>query len=145
MAWIAAVAGPGTGYLALVAPMIIIGAGLALAIPAVTRSVTSTVPPADIGRASAAFTTMRQLGGAFGVAVLGAAFAATGSYATPAAFSHGFTAAFAVAAGLALAGTAAGAVLTGRRNPSPAVPAGPGRAVSASEAVEPEPHLRPMG
>jgi EmrB/QacA subfamily drug resistance transporter len=82
VAWIAAVAGPGTGYLALVAPMTIIGAGLALAIPAVTRSVTSTVPPADIGRASAAFTTMRQLGGAFGVAVLGAAFTATGSYAT---------------------------------------------------------------
>ena len=102
VAWIAAAAGPGTGYLALVAPMIIIGVGFALAIPAVTRSVTSTVPPADIGTASAAFTTMRQLGGAFGVAVLGAAFAATGSYATPAAFSHGFTTAFAVAAGLAL-------------------------------------------
>ena len=88
VAWIAAVAGPGTGYLALVTPMTIIGVGLALAIPAVTRSVTSTVPPADIGTASAAFTTMRQLGGAFGVAVLGAAFAATGGYATPAAFSH---------------------------------------------------------
>jgi EmrB/QacA subfamily drug resistance transporter len=116
-AWIAAAAGPGTGYLALLGPMILIGAGLALAIPAVTRSVTSTVPPADIGTASAAFTTMRQLGGAFGVAVLAAAFGATGSYATPAAFSHGFTAAFAVAAGLALAGTAAGAFL-----PSPLEP-----------------------
>jgi hypothetical protein len=51
--------------------MTIVGAGLALAIPAVTRSVTSTVPPEDIGTASGAFTTMRQLGGAFGVAVLG--------------------------------------------------------------------------
>jgi hypothetical protein len=133
VAWIAAAAGPGTGYLALAAPMIIIGAGFALAIPAVTRAVTSTVPPVDIGTASAAFTTMRQLGAAFGVAVLGAAFAATGSYATPAAFSHGFTTAFAVAAGLALAGTAAGTILPGPRNrPSPTVPAGPGRAVTAS-------------
>jgi EmrB/QacA subfamily drug resistance transporter len=114
VAWIAAVAGPGTGYLALVTPMTLIGVGFALAIPAVTRSVTSTVPPADIGTASAAFTTMRQLGGAFGVAVLGAAFAATGDYATPAAFSTGFTTAFAVAAGLALAGAAAGTILTGR-------------------------------
>jgi hypothetical protein len=104
-------AGPGTGYLALVAPMTIIGVGFALAIPAVTRSVTSTVPLADIGTASAVFTTMRQLGGAFGVAILGAAFAATGGYATPAAFSNGFTTAFAVAAGFALAGTAAGAFL----------------------------------
>jgi hypothetical protein len=102
--------------------MTIIGVGFALAIPAVTRSVTSTVLPADIGTASAAFTTMRQLGGALGVAVLGAVFAATGGFATPATFSHGFTAAFAVAAGLALAGTAAGIILPGRGNrPSPAV------------------------
>jgi len=128
VAWIAAVAGPGTSYVALVTPMIIIGVGLALAVPAATRSVTSTVPRADIGTASAAFTTMRQLGGAFGVAVLGAVFAATGGYATPAAFSRGFTTAFAVATGLALAGAAAGTVLTGRGNrPSPE----PGRAGSA--------------
>jgi EmrB/QacA subfamily drug resistance transporter len=110
-AWIAAVAGPGSGYLALVVPMALIGAGLALAIPAVTRSVTSGVPSADIGTASGAFATMRQLGGAFGVAIMGAAFAATGSYASPGAFSHGFIVAFRVAAGLALAGAAAGAIL----------------------------------
>jgi EmrB/QacA subfamily drug resistance transporter len=120
--WIAAVAGPGTGYPALITPMFLIGAGLALAIPAATRSVTSNVPPADIGTASGAFTTMRQLGGAFGVAILAAAFAATGSYASPAAFSRGFTTAFLVAAGLALAGAATGAVLPGLRDrPSSAV------------------------
>jgi EmrB/QacA subfamily drug resistance transporter len=115
VAWIAAVAGPGVSYLALVTPMIFIGIGFALSIPAATRSVTSTVPPGDIGTASAAFSTMRQLGGAFGVAVLGAAFAATGGYATSAAFSRGFTVALAVSAGLAVAGAAAGTVLTGRR------------------------------
>jgi EmrB/QacA subfamily drug resistance transporter len=122
-AWIAAVAGPGGGYPAMIAPMTLIGIGLALAMPAVTRSVTSSVPPADIGVASGAFSTMRQLGGAFGVAVIGAVFAATGSYATPAAFSHGFVVAFTVAAGIALAGAAAGAVLPGRsrhRAPAPA-------------------------
>jgi hypothetical protein len=136
VAWIAATAGPGTGYLALITPMTMIGAGLALAIPAVTRSVTSTVPAADIGTASAAFTTMRQLGGAFGVAVLGAAFAATGGYATPAAFSRGFTTAYAVAAGLALAGAAAGTVLRGRGDrPSPAASPEPGTVGSASRAV----------
>jgi hypothetical protein len=86
------------------------------------------VPSADIGTASAAFSTMRQLGGAFGVAVLGAAFAATGSYASPGAFSHGFTTAFAVAAGFALAGAAVGTVLTGRTNRS----SDPGRHRQAS-------------
>jgi Na+/glutamate symporter len=75
------------------------------------------VPSADIGTASAAFTTMRQLGGAFGVAVLGAALAMTGGYATPAAFSHGFTTAFAVAAGLALTAAAVGTILTRPREP----------------------------
>jgi EmrB/QacA subfamily drug resistance transporter len=89
MAWIAAVAAPGVSYLALVFPMSLFGAGFALAVPALTRSVTSTVAAADIGKASGAFSAVRQLGGAFGVAVLGAAFAATGSYASPSAFSSG--------------------------------------------------------
>jgi EmrB/QacA subfamily drug resistance transporter len=115
-AWIAAVAGPGSGYLALLTPMILIGAGLALAIPAITRAVTSSVLAADLGTASGAFATMRQLGGAFGVAVFGAVFAAVGSYATPAAFSSGFAAAFAVGAGVVLAGTVAGAFLPGREH-----------------------------
>jgi EmrB/QacA subfamily drug resistance transporter len=127
VAWVAVAAGPGTGYPALITPMAITGVGFALAIPAATRSVTSTVSPADIGTASGAFTTMRQLGGAFGVAILGAAFAATGSYASPGAFSRGFTTAFGVAAALALAGAAAGTVLPGLRGrTSPAVSQEPG-------------------
>jgi hypothetical protein len=138
-AWIAAVAGPGSSYLGLIAPMTLIGVGLALAIPAVTRSATSTVLPADIGTASGAFTTMRQLGGAFGVAVLGAVFATTGGYATPAAFSHGFVTAFAAAAGIALAGAAAGAILPGRRNrrPSPTAPPGATRPAAAQRPAPP--------
>jgi EmrB/QacA subfamily drug resistance transporter len=136
VAWIAAVAGPGTSYPALVTPMTIIGVGFALAIPAVTRSVTSTVPPADMGTASGAFTTMRQLGGAFGVAIAGAAFAATGSYASPGAFSRGFTTAFAVAAGLALAGAAAGTILPAlRARTSPATAQEPGTPSGADPAA----------
>ena len=135
VAWIAAAAGPGSGYPVLITPMIMIGAGLGLSIPALTRAVTSSVPPADIGTASGAFSTTRQLGGAFGVAVLGAAFAATGSYAAPGAFSHGFVTAFGVAAGLALAGTAAGTILPGRGNPSsPVAPPAAGTAPSAGRA-----------
>jgi EmrB/QacA subfamily drug resistance transporter len=138
MAWIAAIAAPGVSYLALVVPMTVIGAGFALAIPAVTRSVTSTVAPADIGKASGAFSTMRQLGGAFGVAVLGAAFAATGSYASPSAFSPGFVTAFSVAGGVALAGAAVGTILPRRGNRPEAagtpVPGSPVRAAAAAGA-----------
>jgi len=146
VAWIAAAAGPGSGYPALIAPMTIVGLGFALAIPAVTRSVTSSVPLADIGTASGAFTTMRQLGGAFGVAVLGAAFATTGSYASPAAFSHGFVTAFGVAAGITLIGTAAGTILPGRENrrTSPTAPPEAARASSTirTHATPPSAHVR---
>ena len=127
LAWIAAIAAPGAGYPPLIAPMTLVGVGFGLAIPAVTRSVTSNVRPADIGRASGAYSMMRQLGGAFGVAILGAVFAAAGSYSSPGAFSDGFTAAYGVAAGLALAGVAAGAILPARgRRPVPEAAAAKG-------------------
>jgi hypothetical protein len=58
---------------------------------------------------------MRELGGVFGIAVVVAVFAAAGSYASPTAFSDGFSAAVGVAAGLSLLGAFAGAVLP-RRN-----------------------------
>jgi EmrB/QacA subfamily drug resistance transporter len=120
--WIALIAAPSLAYPALIAPMSILGVGFAVAIPAITRAVTSTVPHADIGKASGAYSTMRQLGGAFGVAIIAAAFAATGSYASPGAFSDGFSAAFGVAAGMALAGAVAGIVLPSRKH-RPAFPA----------------------
>jgi hypothetical protein len=94
--------------------MIISGAGFALALPAVTKAVVGSVPAADIGKASGTFSTMRQLGGAFGVAILAAVFAAAGSYASATTFSNGFAPATAAAAGLALAGALAGLALPGR-------------------------------
>ncbi len=115
MAWIAVVGAPGVSYLILLAPICLSGAGVAISIPAITRSATSTVPPADIGTASGAYATMRQLGGAFGVAIIAAAFAATGGYASPRAFTNGFVTAFAVAAVIAAVGAVAGTVLPARK------------------------------
>jgi EmrB/QacA subfamily drug resistance transporter len=114
LAWIAGLARPELSYWALVAPMVAVGAGVALALPALTKSVVGSVALVDIGKASGAFSTMRQLGGAFGVAIPAAVFAAAGSYASPAAFSDGFTAAIAVTAVLGLAGTATGLALPPR-------------------------------
>jgi hypothetical protein len=67
---------------------------------------------------------MRQLGGAFGVAVLVAVFAGAGSYVSPQAFSDGFAPALGVSAVLSLAGAIAGAALPGR-SAAPAVSAAP--------------------
>ena len=111
LAWIALITAPDLAYLPLVAPMIVVGAGFALAAPALTKAVVSTSSPADIGKASGAFSTARQLGGAFGVAIIGAVFAATGSYASPAAFSDGFGSAMWMAAALAGVAALAGATL----------------------------------
>ena len=114
LGWIALIAGPQVNYAALIAPLFISGAGLGLAIPAVTKAVVGSVPPGDIGKASGVFSTMRQLGGAFGVAIPAAVFTAAGSYSSAAAFSDGFAPALAAAAGLALAGGLVALSLPGR-------------------------------
>ena len=56
------------------------------------------------GKASGAYTMMRQLGGVFGLAIAAAVFSGAGSYASAAAFSDGFGPAIAVAAAFSLAG-----------------------------------------
>ena len=66
---------------------------------------------------------MRQLGGGFGVAILAAVFAASGSYASPAAFSNGFAPANYAAAGLDLAAALAAMALASRRHSEPAAAA----------------------
>jgi hypothetical protein len=76
--------------------------------------VVGAVPRDDIGKASGSFSMMRQLGGAFGVAILAAVFAAAGGYGSPAAFSAGFQPALAAAAGLSVAAALAGLALPGR-------------------------------
>ncbi len=122
--WIAVIAAPGLAYPAMLAPMVISSAGLGLAMPAITKAVVGSVPRADIGKASGSFSMMRQLGGAFGVAILAAVFAAAGGYTSAAAFSDGFAPAIAAAAGLALAGALTGLALPGRPGQAPDAPAG---------------------
>lgn len=100
MAWIALIAGPHLVYWHMAAPLILAGAGVAMASPATQSSVLSSVAPQYIGKASGAFSTMRQLGGAFGVAVLVVVFGRAGSYASAQAFSDGFVPA--IGAGRAL-------------------------------------------
>jgi EmrB/QacA subfamily drug resistance transporter len=107
LAWMALVAGAGMSYAELIAPMALLGLGLTAALPALTKAVVGGVEMGDIGKASGVFTTLRQLGGAFGVAIVVAVFAGSGSYASPIAFADGFVPAIAAAAALAAAGAVA--------------------------------------
>jgi EmrB/QacA subfamily drug resistance transporter len=107
--WLALAAGPQASYVDMVGPMALSGIGFSLAIPAVTRSVTGSVAPGDIGIASGTFQTLRQLGGAFGVAIAGVAFG------SPATFADGYVAAILSAAALALAAAGAAVLLAPSR------------------------------
>jgi EmrB/QacA subfamily drug resistance transporter len=107
LGWIALIVGPNVAYGRLVAPLVIAGAGVSMALPALQNGVLGAVAPASIGKASGTFSTMRQLGGVFGIAILVAVFAGSGGYGSPQLFSDGFTAALGAASVLSLLGAAA--------------------------------------
>jgi EmrB/QacA subfamily drug resistance transporter len=115
MIWIALVADPAVSYWAIVVPLVLSGTGIAMCLPAAQSAVLTSVSPQFIGKASGAFSTMRQLGGAFGVAILVVGFAGTGSYASSETFTDGFTAALLTGAVLAAAGVLAGSLIPRRR------------------------------
>ncbi|MEH2471936.1 EmrB/QacA subfamily drug resistance transporter [Nitrobacteraceae bacterium AZCC 2161] len=114
MGWIALVATPDAAYASLVAPMIVAGAGVSLAMPAAQNAVINAVAVSEIGKASGAFNMFRFLGGAFGIAALVAVFDRAGNLDTPQAFSSGFGAAVSIAAVLSAMGAFAGLALPAR-------------------------------
>ncbi len=115
MAWLGLIAAPDRAYPELIAPLIIAGCGVSMALPAAQNVVISSVAANEIGKASGTFSMFRQLGGAFGVAILAAVFAGIGSFSSAQAFSNGFAAAMGVAAALSLLGALVGLVLPGRQ------------------------------
>jgi EmrB/QacA subfamily drug resistance transporter len=66
--------GTGSGFWPFVLITIVIGAGAALAMTPATNAIVASLPRAKQGVASAVNDTARELGAAFGVAVLGSAF-----------------------------------------------------------------------
>lgn len=110
LAWFAA---PTVPFVLLGVGMVAVALGFTLAIPAMTKAVVGSVEPADVSTAAGLFSTLRQMGGAFGVAVSSAAFTATGSYASAGAVAGGYRGAMIVAAVVAALGLAA--VLVARK------------------------------
>jgi EmrB/QacA subfamily drug resistance transporter len=116
MAWIGRIASPGVPYAALVPPLIVAGIGASMAIPAAQNAVLSSVEAAEVGKASGTFNMLRFLGGVFGIAILAAVFARTGSFGSAGAFSAGFGPAIGASAALSLLGAAAGMWQPARRD-----------------------------
>jgi hypothetical protein len=73
-----------------------------------------SVPPPEAGVASGTNSSLRELGGVFGVAVLAAVFTRHGVYGSPASFADGFHAALLVGATLTAIGVLAAMLAPGR-------------------------------
>jgi EmrB/QacA subfamily drug resistance transporter len=98
LAWVAWLAGTSSGYGSYVAPFIIAGIGISMAIPCVAAAGLNAVAPASLAKAAGVLNTMQQFGAVFGIAVVTAVFNAHGSFASPASVSHGYRPAVAVSA-----------------------------------------------
>jgi hypothetical protein len=82
-----------------------------------------SVPPQEAGVASGTNSSLRELGGVFGVAVLAAVFTRHGVYASPQTFVDGFQSALLVGAALTGVGIVAALLAPGRLRPDEQVPA----------------------
>jgi hypothetical protein len=127
--WLAAVISVDVAYGALVLPFIMGGTGMALVFAPSANAVLASVRPQEAGQASGATNAIRELGGVMGVAVLASVFSASGSYASPQAFTDGLVAALPIGAAVLAAGAAVALLVPGRR---PAV----AQAATAEEADE---------
>jgi EmrB/QacA subfamily drug resistance transporter len=103
-------------YSELVAPLILCGCGISLAMPAAQSAAMAALPREAVGIASGVYSMNRQLGGAAGVAVLGSLFTAAGGYT-----GDGFTRALAGCGVLSLAGAVSGLAIAAHRRTSDVV------------------------
>jgi MFS family permease len=125
IAWLAAVSTPTVAYGALVIPFILAGSGMALVFAPAASAVLASVRPDEAGKASGATNAIRELGGVLGVAVLASLFTASGSYASPAAFTDGLTAALPVGAAVLGVGAVIALFVPGLQKPPAAIGAAP--------------------
>jgi EmrB/QacA subfamily drug resistance transporter len=110
LGWLAAISSPTVAYATLVPAFVVSGVGMSLFFAPVANVVLGSVRRHEEGIASGANNAIRELGGVFGIAVLGAVFSARGGYTSGASFVTGLSdavwvggAAVAAAAAVALA------------------------------------------
>jgi EmrB/QacA subfamily drug resistance transporter len=119
LSWFAVVGTAAAGYGALVPPMVLAGVGLSMAQTTTPTAALGAVPPAEMGKASGVNGSLTRFGGAFGVAVTTAVFAAKEHLGTPAGVASGIRPALYVAAAMAGLGAVAGlAIRGGTRRPA---------------------------
>lgn len=119
LAWLAHVAEPGMAYGPLVAPLMVAGLGVSMAIPSAQSAAVGAVDLSSMGKAAGVNSMLRELGGVFGIAVAAAAFAGFGGYASAADFTDGFVPALTAASALSLAGAGVSVLVPAARRRPP--------------------------
>ncbi|MFF8842349.1 MFS transporter [Streptomyces sp. NPDC015127] len=128
---------PGVSYAAQLPALILGGIGMAMYFAPAASVVMSSVRPAEHGIASGANNALREVGGALGIAVLGAVFAAQGGYESARAFTDGTVPALWIGAGVVAVAALVALMIPGGRT----TPDGPGSdaPVRSTADAEPEP------
>ena len=130
-AWLVYLAARSAGYASYVAPFVIAGVGISMALPSVSAAGLNAVAPQALGKAAGVMNTMQQFGAVVGIAVATTVFNANGSLAGPAAITSGFRPALGVSAGLSVLGAVAA---LGIRRAARAAKPGPGASPAAEHA-----------
>jgi EmrB/QacA subfamily drug resistance transporter len=102
--WMGLAITPTISYLGLFGGFLLAGFGMSMVFAPVSNLLVQSVQQVDIGKASGTNNTIREVGGAMGIAVMTAIFTATGSYASGQSYVDGLNPAVLVAAGVLLVG-----------------------------------------
>jgi len=111
--WRAMVASAHGDYRSDIPALVLSGVGVAMAMPTQQNAVMSSVPASEVGKAAGTYSTIRQLGGALGIAITAAVFALHGSDRSAGSFDTGFAAAAVAAALIAILGAISGLFVPG--------------------------------
>jgi EmrB/QacA subfamily drug resistance transporter len=123
-AWIVYLAAHSAGYASYVAPFVLAGVGISMAIPCVSAAGLNAVSPSLLGKAAGVMNTTQQFGAVFGIAVATTVFNANGSLAAAAAITSGYRSALAVCAAMSALGAALALGIRRAARPAPAGPPG---------------------
>jgi EmrB/QacA subfamily drug resistance transporter len=123
LGWLAMIVSPDVAYMDQVPAFIVCGIGMSLFFAPVANVVLGSVRRDQEGIASGANNAIRELGGVFGIAVLGAVFSARGGYANGAAFVSGLAPALWVGSAAVAAAVAAALLLPRSRKAATTAPA----------------------
>ncbi len=129
LAWIGVVATATTPYTSLLPAFILGGLGMGLSFSPLSESVMGAVAGSRQGQASGSYNTLRELGGVFGVAILGAVFQHVAP--APMQFLTGFHAAVFAGAVVLAVGAMAAVLLPRRARASASVATAPAPAMVA--------------